>query len=56
MSNVVNMFPVKEEKKTEEGDTTVFEDVVARNLKNQERLRLERVKANKGVIRTHGLK
>ena len=58
MSKVVNLFDRKVEEKKEETEeeTMSFEEIMRRNAENKERMRKERAKANKGVIRSYRLK
>ena len=55
--NVVSLFdanrPKKEEKKDEE---LSFVEIMKRNAENHERMKKDRNKANKGVIRSYRLK
>ena len=62
-NNVVSIFARKnktEEEKTGESkpisESFTFEEIMARNAQNSDRLRKERNKANKNVIRSHRLK
>tara|TARA_B100001094_G_C18127281_1_gene770213 strand:- start:84 stop:278 length:195 start_codon:yes stop_codon:yes gene_type:complete len=55
-SKVISIFdriPKKDE--IEESDLS-FEEIAKRNLENRERMRRDRAKANKGVIRSYRLK
>lgn len=59
MNDVISLFSAKEKKEKEEnqeGDVELFEEIVDRNLKNKERMRLERLKANKGVLTSYRIK
>jgi hypothetical protein len=61
MSNVINLFAKKEELTEEvviEADEVElsFEETMKRNKENAERLKKERSRENKNVIRGHGLK
>ena len=55
---VISLFdkktPLKEEESTEVSET--FEEEVKRNEANKERLRKERLNANKGVLRSYRIK
>lgn len=54
---VVSIFkPTKPKKKTEKNDGEFsFEEIIRKNAKNDEKLKKERNRANKGVVRSHRL-
>jgi hypothetical protein len=58
MSEVIELKKKKEEKAVEVKPTEElsFEEVVKRNKENAERMKKDREKANKGVIRSYRLK
>jgi hypothetical protein len=60
MSNVISIGKNKEktEKKDEEKDTTEtsMEEIAKKNQANEERLRKERLQANKSVLRSYRIK
>jgi hypothetical protein len=61
MSNVINLFAKKEELTEEvviEADEVElsFEEIAKRNKENAERMKKERLRENKNVIRGYGLK
>jgi hypothetical protein len=58
MSKVINLFDreVEEKKEETEEETMSFEEIMRKNAENKERMRKERAKANKGVVRSYRLK
>lgn len=58
MSEIIEFKKKKEEKKEDikPAEELSFEEVVKRNKENAERMKKEREKANKGVIRSYRLK
>ena len=60
MSNVINLFKKKkkEEEKPEQNQEVLdfFENIKQKNTENEERLRKERLKANKSVLRSYRIK
>jgi len=56
--NVTSLFGRKPKKKKEEKkeEEMSFAEIVKKNAETKERERLERIKANKGVIRSYRLK
>lgn len=65
-SNVVSLFNTKQKTAQNDdaggqapmptGDKESFTDVMARNMKNQERMAKERASANKSVLRSYRIK
>lgn len=60
-SNVVSLFRAKKStedngKEEEEEEEERFEDVMARNAKNKERMARERANANRSVLRSYRIK
>ena len=53
---VISMFDRKPESKGDDSEELTFEEIVKRNMENKERMRRDRAKANKGVIRSYRLK
>ena len=60
--NVINLFAKKSakessnsEKSDEEKKSESFAEIMKRNAENKERVKQERLKANKGVIRSYRL-
>lgn len=58
MSEIIELKKKREEKKEDvkPAEELSFEQVVKRNKENAERMKKEREKANKGVIRSYRLK
>jgi predicted secreted acid phosphatase len=58
MSNVINLFDVKNRQKEQEVEvsTEELEQIMLTNKKNEERLRKERLKANKDVLKSYRIK
>jgi hypothetical protein len=61
--NVVSLFAARnkakessEEVKAEEKKEESFSDVMAKNMKNKERMEKERLNANKSVLRSYRIK
>lgn len=57
MSNVVNLFENKEKKAEDDKDEgETFDDAIARNQKNKERVERERQQKNKMILRQYRIK
>jgi hypothetical protein len=58
MSEIIELKKKRDQKKEEvkPAEELSFEEVVKRNKENAERMKKEREKANKGVIRSYRLK
>lgn len=65
MASVVSIFRKKDDSKEDDKDTSKtaesspiesFSDIEARNKANQERIRKERLQANKKVLRSYRIK
>ena len=58
MSKVVSIFskPKKKEKSEGVDFNALFEDAIEKNRKNKERMKQERLKANKSTLRSYRIK
>ena len=57
-SKVISLFErgPKEPKSEKDTDELSFEEIMKRNFENKERMKKDRLKSNKGVIRSYRLK
>jgi hypothetical protein len=54
--NVISLIDRPPKEKSEETEELSFEEVIKKNAENQKRMKEERAKANKRVVRTYRLK
>ena len=52
----IKVVPDKDKKKPEEEEELSFEEIIKKNEENAERIKKDRMKANKGVTRSYRLK